>query len=292
MILIFSYGLYVIIEQIVKRSHWLFAIPFICFFVFATSINSIKKYSTTSKERAIKPVLDYIDTYYPNTPILVVTPFTLYYYYSETGRVKNKNFKPIDWELKPNEFNNHKLVVPLTQNYLLFYSIGDNCDGFGETLDDLKRKGLVVRQFNHSIFGVTEIKPNLVKGQGKLVQSMDYQSFKDMQPSVQGSNFFIPLWNNNILSYPITLDKGKYVLLLTARGDAAMEVFPHLNVSINQKLIGQLNLKKVADRYTLFFETDTLINGQLSISMDNDTIVNEEDRNAFIDNIVIFEHNK
>jgi hypothetical protein len=292
MILIFSYGLYVIIEHIAKKSHWLFAIPFICFFVFATNINSIKHYSMASKARAIKPVLDYIDTYYPNAPLLIVTPFTLYYYYSETGRVKNKNFKPIDWELKPDEFYTHKLVLPMTQNYLLFYSIGDNCDGFGETLDDLKRKGLVVRQFNHSIFGVTELRPSLFKGQGKLVQQIDYQSFKEIHPSVQGSKFFIPLWSNNSLSYPSTFEKGKYSLILTARGDAAMGVFPHLNISINQKLIGELNLKETVAKYTLFFETDTLINGQLSISMDNDTIVNEEDRNAFIENIFIIEHNK
>lgn len=292
LMMIFSYGLYVIMEQTTKRSHWIFVIPVLCYFVFATSIKSVKRYSVTKNEKAIRPVLDYIDRFYPNTPIFLVTPYTLYYYYSETDRVKNRNFKPIDWELKPDEFYNHKLILPLTQNYLLFYSIGDNYDGFGETLEDLKRKGLVVKQFYHSIFGVTELRPNLFKGQGNLVQRIDYQSYKDIQPSVQGSKFFIPLWNNSSVSSPVTLEKGKYALLLTARGDAAKGIFPHLNIRIDQKLVGQFDLKNAVDKYTLFFEADTLINGQLSISMDNDTTTADEDRNAFIENIIIFEHKK
>ena len=217
LILLFSYGLGVILNFCINKLHWFVCIPIIFFFLFATNINSVKKYYWTNKEKAIKPVFNYIDKHYPNTPILLVTPYTLYRYYFETGRVKNKNFKPIDWELKPDNFYNHKLIVPLSQNYLLVYSVGDNCDGYGKTLNDLKAKGLVVNQFNYSIFGVTELKPIILKGQGELIQNIDYQNLVDLKPSVQGSKYFIPLWNNNPISFSTNLEKGKIYITINGK---------------------------------------------------------------------------
>ena len=75
-----------------------------------------------------------------------------------------------------------------------------------------------------------------------------------------------------------------------AKGDPANGIFPHLKVSINQKIIGECNPKKEINKFTFFFDTDTFIKGQISITMDNDQIINNEDRNAFVENIYIFKN--
>lgn len=258
------------------------------FFVFQTNIISAKKYAFVSKERELKPVLNYIDKKYPNSTVLVATPYTLYCYYFETGRVKNKNFKAIDWYLKPEEFRCHKSVFPLTQNYLLLYSVGDDYDGFGETLRDLKLKGQIVNQLDYSIFQISEINPQKLKNQGTFIKHFDFENFRNIQPSIQGSKSYIPLWNNDPISFEVNLSKGKYQIFFTAKGDASNDVYPHLNIKINNLENFEFDLKKQIDTYMIEFSTNIDSIHTISIAMDNDETNGNEDRNAFVGDVFIF----
>lgn len=289
--ILFSYGLVIILKIIGAKTHWILSCVVLCVFIFETNVASAKKYFLVDKEREILPVLNFIDKHYPNTEILVATPFTLYCYYSETGRVKNKNFKPIEWALKPEDFRNHKLIIPQLKNYVFLYSIGDDFDGFGETLRDLKNNKQIVKQYDYSIFGLSEIKPQGQSNQTKLVQSIDFQYFKNMNPSNQDSKSFIPLWNNNPITFSLGLEKGNYQLLFTAKGDALKSIYPHLLVNLNNHTVAEMDINNKIERYYVDFKIDTFSNSNFSISMNNDESAGNEDRNAFIQNIFIFKTN-
>jgi len=99
----------------------------------------------------------------------------------------------------------------------------------------------------------------------------------------------IAIWNGSIHAKPVTLKRGDYKLTIKANGTAAAQVFPHLNIYINDKKIGDFfvsaNLLEKEFSFGLGDETNAVIR----IEMDNDLMIPEkkEDRNAFVESILV-----
>ena len=100
----------------------------------------------------------YIDKHYPETKLLITTPLTMYQFYNKTGLVRNNNYDRIEWSLSPEQFLNLEVVKAQKSNFImLHYSKGgDNTDPI---IDELKKRGLIERQFFNNNFAVSEIRP-------------------------------------------------------------------------------------------------------------------------------------
>lgn len=288
LILLFSYGAYTLLSFLSQKWHWLLGIPVLAIFLAGTIQPSVSLYAHNREERAIKPMLQYINQHYPHTKVLVVTPYTLYRYYHETGVVHNGNYDAIDWFLKPEEYYKNALAYTRDSNYLLFYSIGDQFDGYGETLQDLTKKELLVRRIKYSIFELAEIRPFSDTSRMHLSAMLDYRKFKDINAVQNGPTRYIPIWNNANLDWELQLDPGEYVLQIVAHGSPADKTFPHLILKQNDKIVEQYFLSGEDRAHELRVRIDSTSGQRFTLQMDNDTMIGQEDRNAFIRSIYFY----
>lgn len=156
-IILTAIGISTVVRIIAERLHRVIAVPVALFFLYCCTYISIQKFPYWDRE--IGPVLSFINKNYPDKPIMVTTPFTLYSYYMERGIAKNKNLIPIKWQLKPDEYYNDELIKSRESEYLLLYSVDGWADGYGDVLNSLKENNLIINQFEYKTYGVAEIKP-------------------------------------------------------------------------------------------------------------------------------------
>lgn len=158
-IILFAFGITAIVNFILQKSTMLLAIP-VCFLILYFSVvKSIHKYANVDRE--IKPVLNYINQRYPEAPLIITTPWTLYNYYKEEAYIKNTSGRAIEWNLKAEDYYNNEIVKWQTKPYILLYSVDGNADGYGAVLTDLKSKGLILKQFEYKTYGIIEVQPLL-----------------------------------------------------------------------------------------------------------------------------------
>lgn len=102
----------------------------------------------------------------------------------------------------------------------------------------------------------------------------------------------IAIWNGSINTRPINLKRGDYSLTIKAWGTAAAGIFPHLNLYINNKKIGEYFVTGNAEEKQIQFQLAESASGPLRVEMDNDMTVPEkrEDRNAFVESVLIKIH--
>ena len=114
-------------------------------------------------------------------------------------------------------------------------------------------------------------------------KNIDYQFF-DPKVRMEGrDSTIIPLWSSNpVSSNSFELPKGKYTFVVVSNGSAAGGIYPHLHIALNDREIGDFYTTKDVDyspelEYEQTNDTPLI----LKLRMDNDTIINNEDRNAF-----------
>jgi mannosyltransferase len=91
----------------------------------------------------------------------------------------------------------------------------------------------------------------------------------------------IPIWGGAIESRAIPLKPGNYRITFIMKGTKAGGVFPHINVELNAKKIGEITATPHFREYTFpFIQTA----GQLTVSLDfdNDAIIGRQNRSVFI----------
>ncbi len=155
-IILLSIGMGVIADVLTKFVHRSVAIIFVVFFLFQAAEPSVKQFPKW--EIRIKPSVMYIDKHYPETKLLITTPLTMYQFYNKTGLVRNNNYDRIEWSLSPEQFLNLEVVKAQKSNFIMLHSSkgGDNTDPI---IDELKKRGLIERQFFNNNFAVSEIRP-------------------------------------------------------------------------------------------------------------------------------------
>ncbi len=156
-IILVAIGISTVANIIARRTHKVITIPLVLFCLFCCTYNSIQKFPYWEKE--IGPVISFINENYPDKPIIVTTPFTLYSYYMERDIAKNKKLYPIAWQLQPDTYYNDPLIQSQLSPYLLLYSVNGYADGYSEVLKSLKDNRLIIKQFEYKTYGVAELKP-------------------------------------------------------------------------------------------------------------------------------------
>lgn len=156
-IILVSYGVVSIINYLPRLLRNTLVVPAVVAFCYCCSCISIEKFP--SWDREIGPVISYINKNYPDHPILVTTPYTLYSYYIERDVAKNKHLQPLKWQLKPEEYYSSDTVKSVKSDYLLLYSVNGFADGYGDVLKSLKDNGLILQSFEYKTYGVAAVKP-------------------------------------------------------------------------------------------------------------------------------------
>jgi len=104
----------------------------------------------------------------------------------------------------------------------------------------------------------------------------------------------IPLWDGEPISMPDKkLRAGTYQMLLVSRGTPLAGVFPHVQCEVNGTSIGaySLNLHETLQRFTFNISRDTMVSMQFRMDNDSNSLATHEDRNAFIQTILLVPEN-
>jgi len=154
-IILIALGTSLIAKTISKNVHPSIAILLViccCYFYTDESFRRIPRI-----DRTVKPVLDVINQN-PGFKLYITTPYTLYEYYEQTGYVKNHNREAIGWNLSPEEYYDTLKQKGQHGNYLLLFSTNGNADGYSAVLNDLKKRNLIVYEYNYGTYGLLEAK--------------------------------------------------------------------------------------------------------------------------------------
>lgn len=97
------------------------------------------------------------------------------------------------------------------------------------------------------------------------------------------------IWEGRVISRPLNLLKGSYMVNVQLSGTPAGGVFPHLNVYVGDKFIGSFYASGSYEYHTLSFYAEEDSETSVRIEMDNDAVnaAAKEDRNAFVKSILL-----
>jgi len=99
----------------------------------------------------------------------------------------------------------------------------------------------------------------------------------------------VAIWNGAIHAKPVGLKRGDYKFFIRSYGTAAANIFPHLNIYVNDKKIADYSVAGTMTEREFTFQLGDETNAVVRIEMDNDLTIAEkkEDRNAFVESILI-----
>lgn len=155
-IILFSIGLYACASFLTKKIHAIAGLLIVVPSLLLMTEDSIRHFPKWDIN--LKPCMEYINRHYPQTPVLVTTPHTMYEFYYKTGFAKNGNYQSIPWNLTADSYFEQEQVKNKSGNYILLHSIigGDNSDPI---VAELGKRGLIVKAYRNNNFEVLEVKP-------------------------------------------------------------------------------------------------------------------------------------
>lgn len=123
----------------------------------------------------------------------------------------------------------------------------------------------------------------------KNLLMLDWHSFPTEKPFNFNGDTVVPIWEKEIKSNSFLLKKGMYDIQVQIAGTPVSKEYPHIQVLIDDKLIGSFYVSDALKFYNLPFNNN--IDGLIAIRiiMDNDANFERsgEDRNAFVKSIII-----
>ena len=121
---------------------------------------------------------------------------------------------------------------------------------------------------------------------------MDYHSFSTEKPFNFNGDSVVAIWEREIKSDSFLLKKGTYHIQAQMAGTAALNVYPHIEVFINDKPVENFYISGNLKYYDLSYNNTQDSRAAIRIIMDNDTSLGSkgEDRNAFLKSIIILEN--
>lgn len=128
---------------------------FVLYCIFCLIGQSVRNFPLHDKE--FMPTVKILNEEYPDTKIFVTTPKTLFEYYYQTGAIKNGNMTPVDWNISPEQY--YKQVEGQHSNYVLLHSSIWYIDGYKDVMADLKKRNLVLKEYDNKTYTISLIKP-------------------------------------------------------------------------------------------------------------------------------------
>jgi len=283
-ITLMALGTYLIGDFLSRKLHFTVGISWVLLCCVFFVKDSIGKFPLWPRE--IKPALNFVNRYPANTHVYITDPVNAYKYYYYQEYVKDSIYEEVPWNITPKEY--YEMVADEKSNYLLFYGLVYQW-GYGSVIEDLKKKGLVVKNFEYNGYAVSEVKPS--DKRDTVVKSIfTYFNPKLIVEDAEGVKA-IPIWSSNVVSKLVYLEKGNYNIVISSKGTPVDGIFPHNNLFINETKIGEFTSPGQYQKsfFTFRLAQDTSI--IIKINMDNDAAKNNEDRNTFIRAVNIVKSN-
>jgi hypothetical protein len=95
------------------------------------------------------------------------------------------------------------------------------------------------------------------------------------------------LWSNGYVTTQHTFTSAPTRIAVTARGSSAGGVFPRMLVSVGGVLVGTVTVSSTTMREYTFDVTRAAGAAELRVAFDNDAIVGSEDRNLYLDKVIV-----
>jgi hypothetical protein len=229
-------------------------------------------------DREIKPLLDLINYRYPKATVLVTTPNTLYRYYVETGYVKNTNYKFVEHHITPEQFN--QLAVQEQSNFLILHASESSIDGFGPVIENLKKKNVVVNEYENKTYKLSEVRA--FEKRGIVFTSKDFNAENTF--NLNGEDV-VAIWGGSITSKTWKLKAGNYDLQIFSMGTPALGEQPRLRVMANGIELGKYTTQSglfSKDHFNVSVGNNETLSLTISLENDFSDPKRNEDRNAFI----------
>lgn len=274
LILLACYGLSVLVLYIVENRRLAASI---CLSIFCSVFLAKESFSQFPLWfREIKPILSYINKYYPGKEIYITTPSTLYQYYFSRRVVRNPH-KDIEWNISPEKY--YSLMCNVNHSYLLLHASDSSVDGYGRVMRDLKKGGLVVKEFEYKTYTVSEIKPMDADTAALYLRSKDFEAGATF--NLNGTPVAV-IWHDPIKSVPVHLTRGTYSLNILAMGSPLGGIYPHLNLYFDDMLVSDFSVVSTFAPFNtnVYLKEDK--DYVLKVTMTNDLQNSSEDRNVFI----------
>jgi len=273
-------GLIILLPKLIKPAGAL-AVGIACAVVL--SLQSVQNFPLWFRE--IRPAIAYINRNYPNAPLFITTPYTLYKYYQTLGVAKNDHYEGIPWNIDKQQYD--KTVWGTNGNYLLLHADDTTVDGYGRVLSALKASGSIVKQFRYKTYVVSEVRSQQTDPGAVIINTHSFQPGNVFD--LNGEQV-AAIWTGTIESKPIALAKGSYKYAIYSKGTPVAGVYPQLAVSFGD-LNGNVLFFTTADykayEGSLTIDRDTAISIRVKLCNDAENQVAKEDRNAFIHHIVL-----
>lgn len=245
-----------------------------------------KDYYNSISKSQFREMVDYVcANYQPNEPVIDEVSFIQQQYY-----FKKNGIQPNILAGSKNAYVD-SIITPGTSLYNAksFWIIGGHHDN---QLSEDKRHLLdsnYIRLSNaqyHDAWAEYYVAKNDTGLGISYINSNDYESGNGTPMPNDG---VVALWNNSIQFKSRTLAKGKYQIIVSARGTIAKYIYPNLAISLNGSKLGDLTTTKDNTIATFYWEATQETSVTFSIELTNDAAdpYKNEDRNAFINFIRI-----
>ncbi|HLP32089.1 MAG TPA: glycosyltransferase family 39 protein [Bacteroidia bacterium] len=128
------------------------------------------------------------------------------------------------------------------------------------------------------------------KGENKNLVLYNYAVFGENNVFDYGGIKVAPIWEKDIVSTPLPIKKGEHSISFLAKGDPLNKIYPQVTVFFNDKKAGSFVAGEIFEQSTAFpfsVATDTPL--VIKLRMENDAVnrLSNEDRNAFIQHVMI-----
>lgn len=279
--ILLAYGTVVIAGYLADKVHILLGWMFILICTFFFTRENIRLYP--EKHIDIKQSLDFINNNVADsTRIYITTPINAYKYYKFRGIIKDTTYEALPWEMSPEEF--YYIVSKETQPFVMLYHSHYPGGGYETVIKDLHNKELIIKEFESRGYIVNIIKPMPAPISQKVITPADFNDPNDV----------LPLYDSKPAeSKSIELQAGEYEFYIVSYGTKAGGEFPLNSVYINDSKIGTFTstaLRSFSQPMLYSQTTDGPIN--IRIIFENDYYADGEDRNAFIDRLLIVNKSK
>ena len=113
---------------------------------------------------------------------------------------------------------------------------------------------------------------------------LKYSNMKDFNQLrwEQDSTLLVLAGNMSVLSGPVKLRSGKYVLEFSARGEKANNILPHFVISVGNYIIRDISIAEGDNDYSYKFELPESLEEPLQFTFDNDYNDSTGDRNIYL----------
>lgn len=243
----------------------------------------VKRYYVQLQKTQFRELTQYLTTQNPqNFPVInQVTAWQNTYYMKKFGS------KAQVISIRKEDAVDSILRKSPSYNFDAFWIIGAHGD---QPLAEEKRKALdtafVLLKEGSFIGAWAQFYMSKTAANSKI-KTIYHDNFAENEGTVLSAEKVLAIWGGVVHAKPVKIEKGRYRLTVAAYGTQSKGVFPHLNVFVNEKKLGDYFVTQtLAEKSFEFQATEEEV--IIKLDMDNDySSPSEGDRNTLVKYVVL-----